>query len=96
MVSTLATGNNPERVSKARRNSDIVVARGGSLSRRLLGGILGPAAAAAARSPESSSVIYKCHWKFFSSMSPASPPSPAWSRMWKVYGCARVGERGCV
>lgn len=26
-VSTWATGNNPERVSKARRNSDIVVAR---------------------------------------------------------------------
>lgn len=92
-VSTLVTGNNPERVSKARRNSDIVVTPGGSLRRRLLGCTLGPAAAAAAPSPEPTSVIYKCHWKFFSSMSPASSPSPAWSRMWKVYGCARVGER---
>lgn len=93
-VSTLVTGNNPERVSKARRNSDIVVTPGGSLRRRLLGCTLGPAAAAAAApSPEPTSVIYKCHWKFFSSMSPASSPSPAWSRMWKVYGCARVGER---
>ena len=97
VVSTLATGNNPERASKARRNSDIVGAPGGRLSRGPLGGTLGPAAAAAAaRSPESSSVIYKCHWKFFSSTRPASPPSPAWSRMWKVYGCARVGERECV
>lgn len=26
-------------------------------------------------------------------MSPTSPPSPAWSRMWKVEGCARAGER---
>lgn len=88
-VSTLAIGSNPERVSKARRNSDIVVPGKGSLRWRLLGGTLGPAAAAAAatataRSPELSSVIYKCHWEFFSSMSPASPPSPAWSRMWKV------------
>ena len=81
-VSTLAIGNNPERVSKARRNSDILLARGGRLRWRRLGGTLGPAAAAAAAaSPERSSVTDKCHWKFFSSVSPACPPSPAWSRM---------------
>lgn len=89
-VSTLAIGSNPERVRKARRNSDIAVAREGSLRWRRLGGTLGPAAAA--RSPGGSSIIYKCHWECFSSRSPARPPAPAWSRMWKVHGCARGGE----
>lgn len=53
-VSTLAIGSNPERVRTARRNSDIAVARWGSLRWGQLGGTLGPAAAAAAaaRSPE--------------------------------------------
>ena len=92
-VSTLATGNNPERVSKARRNSDIVVARGGSQRRRLLGCTLGQAAAAA-RSPEPSSVIYKCHWKFFSSVSPASPPGAGCGRCRDARVVGR--ERVCV
>lgn len=59
-VSTSAVGNNPERVRTARSNWDMVIFPV-SLCCRLLGGTLGPAAAAG--SLELSRVIYKCHWK---------------------------------
>lgn len=87
--STLALGSNPERVRTASRNSGMVLSRRGSLRWPLPG----PAAAAAARSPDWSRVICKCHRESSSPGGPAGPCPPAPSRSWKVAAMRAGGTR---
>lgn len=75
-VSTLAMGSNPERLSRASRNSDILAARAGSPRCRLLGGARGPVALARAGGPAWSAVICKRRRESLGSAGPASPPRP--------------------